>query len=123
MALKFPRINRWTALVCCVLVALVAAVVAFRVWDRGVEDRLGRWAAAEVDRRTGGVYRLTGGDVTFLPFDGTLAFDSAVVVTDTARNRRRAEPLPLLHWGSHGMRLLLRCTFVGGEVGCEGVST
>ena len=93
MALSIPRINRWTALVGCVLLALVLAVVAVRLWDRRVEDRLGRWAAAEVHRRTGGAYRLIVGDVTFLPFDGTLAFDSAVVVTDRDRNRRRAEPL------------------------------
>jgi len=130
VALKLPRINRWTALVGSVVVAVVVAVVGVRVWDRSVEDRLGRWAAAEVDHRTGGVYRLTVGDVTFLPFDGTLAFDSAVVVTDTARNRRRAEPLPLLQWGSHGcrvtgvdgLRLLLRRIFVARELGCDRVS-
>ena len=54
MALKLPRINRWTALVGCVVVAVVVAVVGVRVWDRSVEDRLGRWAAAELDHRTGG---------------------------------------------------------------------
>jgi hypothetical protein len=131
VALKLPRINRRTAVIACVLLALVVAIVAFRVWDRGVEDRVGRWAEAEVDRRTGGVYRLRVSDVTFLPFDGTLAFDSAVVVTDTARNRRRHEPLPLLQWGSHGcrvtgvdaVRLLLRRTFVARELGCDRVST
>lgn len=130
MAVRLPRINRWTALVACVLVAVVIAIVALRVWDRGVEARLGRWAEAEVERRTDGAYRLRVSDVTFLPFDGTVAFDSAVVVTDTVRNRRRAEPLPLLQWGSHGcrvtgvdgLRLLLRRAFVARELGCDRVS-
>jgi hypothetical protein len=72
-----------------VVVACVVAVVGVRVWDRSVEDRLGRWAAAEVDHRTGGVYRLTVGDVTFLPFDGTLAFDSG-----GGGHRHRQEPPP-----------------------------
>jgi hypothetical protein len=131
VALKLPRINRWTAVVGGVVLALVAVVVALRVWDRSVEDRLGRWAAAEVDRRTGGAYRLILGDVTFHPFDGSLAFDSAVVVTDTARNRRRAEPLPLLAWASHGcritgvdaVRLLFSRTLAARELGCDRVST
>lgn len=131
MALKRPRINRWIALIGCVLAGLVLAIVALQVWDRGVEARLGRWAEAEVGRRTGGAYRLTVSHVTFLPFDGSLAFDSAVVLTDTARNRRRAEPLPLLQWGSHGcrvagvdaVRLLLHRTFVARELGCDRVST
>jgi hypothetical protein len=131
VALKLPRINRWTAVIGCVVLVLVVAVVAIGFWDRGVEARLGRWAEAEVNRRTGGVYRLSVSDVTFLPFDGTLAFDSAVVVTDTARNRRRSEPLPLLQWASRGCRvtgvdaarLLLRRTFAARELGCDRVST
>jgi hypothetical protein len=131
VALKRPRINRWTGVVGGVLLTLVVAAVALRVWDRGVEARLGRWAEAEVERRTDGAYRLRVSDVTFRPFDGSLAFDSALVVTDTARNRRRAEPLPLLQWGSHGcrvtgvdaVRLLLRRTFVARELGCDRVST
>ncbi len=130
MAVKPPGINRWTVLG-CVLLALMVAIVGLWVWDRGVEARLGRWAEAEVYRRTGGVYRLSVSNVTFLLFDGTVAFDSAVVVTDSARNRRRPEPLPLLQWGSHGcrvtgvdaVRLLLRRSFVARELGCDRVST
>jgi hypothetical protein len=95
-----------------------------------VEDRLGRWAVAEVERRTGGAYRLAVGDVTFLPFDGSVAFDSAVVRTDSAANRRRAEPLPDLDWrsagcrvtGVDGMRLLLRRTLAARELGCDQVA-
>jgi hypothetical protein len=129
LALKPPRIGWPAAVLGGVVIALVGAYVAIRLWDRSVEDRLGRWAASEVQRRTGGAYRLTVGDVTFLPFDGSLAFDSATVVTDTAVNRRRAEPLPMLDWrsrgcritGVDGLRLLLRRTLAARELGCDRV--
>ena len=78
LALKPPRIGWPAAVLGGVLIALVGAFVAIRLWDRSVEARLGRWAASEVEQRTGGAYRLTVGDVTFLPFDGSLAFVDAV---------------------------------------------
>ena len=129
LALRPPRI-RWPAAVLVgVVLALAGVFVAIKLWDRSVEDRLGRWAASEVARRTGGAYRLTVGDVTFLPFDGSLAFDSATVVTDTAANRRRAELLPTLDWhssgcritGVDGLRLLLRRKLAARELGCDRV--
>ena len=59
VALKRPRINRWTG---------SSAVCCWPWWSRpsspsgsgiaGVEARLGRWAEAEVERRTDGAYRL-----------------------------------------------------------------
>ena len=45
LALKPPRIGRPAALLAFSLVALVVAIVGLRLWDRSVEDRLGRWAA------------------------------------------------------------------------------
>jgi len=129
LALTRPRIGWPAAILGGLALALAAAFVALRLWDRSVEDRLGRWAAAEVERRTAGAYRLTVGDVTFLPFDGSVAFDSAVVVTDTGLNRRRPVPLPTLDWRSHGcritgvdgVRLLLQRTLAARELGCDRV--
>jgi hypothetical protein len=130
LVLKAPRVGRPAAVLAGILVVVLLAFVAFRLWDRSVEDRLGRWAAADVERRTGGAYRLTVGDVTFLPFDGSLSFDSATVLTDTAVNHRRAEPLPTLDWrsrgcritGVDGLRLLLRRTLAARELGCDRVA-
>jgi hypothetical protein len=131
LALKRPRVRVPAVIVTVVVFALVVALIGLRVWDRSVEAGLGRWAAAQLARRTGGAYRLTVGDVTFRPFDGSLAFDSAAVVTDTALNRRRPEPLPTLTWRSHGcriagvdgVRLLLRRTLRARELGCDSVVT
>jgi hypothetical protein len=130
LALTRPRIGWPWAIIAGVLLLLALGYVGLRLWDRSVEDRLGRWAAAEVERRTGGAYRLTVGDVTFLPFDGSLGFDSAVVRTDTALNHRRARPLPDLDWRSHGcritgvdgVRLLLRRTLTARDLGCDRVT-
>jgi hypothetical protein len=105
LALRPPRIGWPAAILAGLVLAVAAAFVALRLWDRSGEDRLGRWAAAEFERGTGGAYRRTVGDVAFRPFDGSVAFDSAVVVTDTAVNRRRAKPLPALDWRSQGCRI------------------
>ncbi|HEX6104191.1 MAG TPA: hypothetical protein VFZ26_01325, partial [Gemmatimonadales bacterium] len=113
-------------LAAAVLLAL-AAVLAFRGWDRWVEDRLARWAAGEVARRSGGVYRLTLGDLGFLPLAGTISCDSASLTTDTVRNRRRARPLPVVAWRGHECRvagldvprLLFLETFAARELGCR----
>jgi hypothetical protein len=112
-------------------VALVVLVIAlvFRGWDRHVEDRLGRWAVGELARRTGGTYRLVLGDLSFLPLAGSISFDSAIVVTDTVRNRRRKAPLPVLQWRALGCgvsgldlpRLVFRRTFVARGLGCDRV--
>lgn len=80
-----------------------------------MEDGLRRWAVDEIARRTGGTYRLTLGDLSFLPLAGSIAFDSATIATDTARNRRRSEPLPVLRGRAHECRVsglaLLRLVF------------
>jgi hypothetical protein len=114
-----------------VALAIAAGAVGFRLWDRMVEDRLARWAVSELSSRTGGAYRLVLGDLSFLPLAGSIAFDSAVVVTDSARNRRRAEPLPGLAGRAHRcrvsgldvVRLVVKKAFVARELGCERVTT
>jgi hypothetical protein len=126
-----PHLRRPLTPLAVVTLALLIAVLAFRWWDRYVEDGLGRWAVGEVARRTGGAYRLVLSDLSFLPLAGSLSFDSAVVTTDSARNRRRKTPLPGLSWRSYGCRvsgldlprLLLRRSFVARELGCRRVVT
>lgn len=123
------RFRRPVALLAAVALAAILVVLAFRVWDRSVEDRLSRWAVAQVAGRTGGAYRLALGDLSFRPLDGSISFDSAVVATDTVRNHRREEPLPELEWRAQGcrvsgldlVRLLFRRTFVARELGCDRV--
>jgi hypothetical protein len=78
------------------VVALLAVALAFRLWDSYVEDGLGRWAVDELARQSDSTYRLSLGDLSLLPLAGSISFDSARVVTDSARNRRRPEPLPAL---------------------------
>ncbi len=112
-----------------VALALVCVAVAFRWWDRSVEDRLERWAVGEITRRTDSTYRLALGDLSFLPLAGSISFDSAVVSTDSVRNRRRRSPLPALEWQARGcrvsglnvVRLVFRRTFVARELGCDRV--
>lgn len=127
---RIRQLGRPAAILAAVFLVIVVAFVAFRGWDRYVEDRLARWAVDEVARRTGGVYRLTLGDLSFLPLAGSISIDSAVVSTDTARNRRRETPLPALDWRAHGcsvagldaVRLLLRKSFVARGLGCDRVA-
>jgi hypothetical protein len=96
------RIPEWrvlrkpASLLAAVVVLLIVVALAFRVWDAWVEDALGRWAVDELAGQSDGTYRLALGDLSFLPLAGSISFDSARVVTDTARNRRRAVPLPVL---------------------------
>ena len=92
------------------LLAIIAGTflllaLAFRGWDAYVEDSLGRWAVDELARQTDSVYRLTLGDLSLLPFDGSISFDSAAVTTDSARNARRPKPLPGLVGGARECRL------------------
>ncbi len=112
-----------------VALALAFAALAFRWWDRSVEDRLGRWAVGEITRRTDSTYHLALGDLSFLPLAGSISFDSAVVSTDSVRNRRRRSPLPALEWRARGcrvsgldvVRLVFRRSFVARELGCDRV--
>jgi hypothetical protein len=85
--------------------AIVVVALAFRGWDSYVEDGLGRWAVDELARQTDGTYRLELGDLSLLPLAGSISFDSAAVVTDSARNSRRTEPLPEFTAAAHGCRL------------------
>ena len=123
------RPARPIVLLAAVALALVVAALAFRWWDRSVEDRLSRWAVGEITQRTDSTYHLALGDLSFLPLAGSISFDSAVVSTDSVRNRRRRSPLPALAWRARGcrvsglnvMRLVFRRTFVAGELGCDRV--
>jgi hypothetical protein len=83
-----------------------------------------------VARRSGGIYRLALGDLSLRVFSGTLAFDSAAIVTDTARNRGSAKPWPALGVRAKGCRLagvnVLRLAFRGSldasQLSCERVA-
>jgi hypothetical protein len=127
--LRVPR--KSAAIFAAAVLTLVLVVLGFRWWDRYVEDQLARWAAGEVARRTGGAYRLTVGDLSFLPLAGSISLDSVIVVTDTALNRRRPAPLPRLEWRAHGCsvvgldlpRLVFPRALVARGVGCDRVVT
>ena len=85
--------------------ALLGVALAFRGWDAYVEDCLGRWAVDKLARQSDSTYRLALGDLSLLPLAGSISFDSAGVVTDSARNARRPEPLPGLTAGVRDCRL------------------
>jgi hypothetical protein len=98
-------LRRPAPLLAIVAGTLLLLVLAFRGWDSYVEDGLGRWAVDEIARQTDSTYRLALGDVTLLPLDGSISFDSATVITDTARNARRPRPLPGLTVGGSECRV------------------
>ena len=106
---------------------LIGIALYFRWWDRYVEVGLGKWAASELARRTDSTYHLVLGDLTFRPLSGLLLFDSATVVTDSARNLSRRTPLPDLHArafqcevsGVDVPRLLFRKSFDARLLGCH----
>jgi hypothetical protein len=124
---KYP--TRPIVVLAAVALALLTVVLAFRGWDRSVEDRLGRWAVEEIARRTNGTYHLALSDLSFLPLAGSISFDSALISTDSVRNRRRKSPLPGLEGRARGcrvsgldvVRLVLRQSFVARELGCDRV--
>jgi hypothetical protein len=92
-------------LLAILLVLLGVVAVAIRWWDSYVEDGLERWAVEEVTRRTDGTYRLALDQLSFRPLAGAISFDSAAVVTDSTRNRRRPVPLPVLRGLAHECRV------------------
>ncbi len=122
-----PNFRRPAPLLAALALAILLLAVAFRWWDRYVEDRLGSWAVAEITRRTDSTYHLVLGDLSFLPLAGSLSFDSAAIVTDSVRNRRRPSPLPVLRARGSGCRvagldvprLLFRRSFDAGALGCR----
>ena len=131
MAVSLPPPLRKPAIfLVAVALALLLVAMAFHWWDRYVEHGLARWAADETARRTGGAYRLVLSDPSFLPLAGSISFDSMVVTTDSAVNRRRAAPLPVLKWRAHECRVagldvlqvLLRRSFIARELGCRRVA-
>jgi len=122
-------IRRPAALLAAVALAVVVVALAVRWWDRYVEVQLDRWAIGELASRTDGAYRLVLGDLSFRPLAGSIWFDSAIVATDIARNRRRETPLPTLEWRAHGchafgldlLRLVFRRSFVARGLECDRV--
>ncbi len=122
-----PHLPRRAPLLAAVALSILVAALALYSWDRQVEDRLGRWAVAELARRTDGSYHLVLGDLSFLPLAGSLSFDSATIVTDTVRNLRRKTPLPALRAHGHECRvsgvdvprLLFRGSFEADALGCR----
>lgn len=121
---------RWSLIVLCALL-IGGATVYFTTWDRYIETGLGRWAVAEIAERTGGVYRLQLGDLDFRPWAGSMSFDSAIVVTDTALDRARGAPLPVLNVRAVGCRisrvsvlgLMVGKRFTARTMGCKSVLT
>lgn len=126
---KSKRPPRPVMVLAAVALAALFVALAFRWWDRSVEDRLGRWAIGEIARRTDSTYQLVLGDLSFLPLAGSISFDSATVSTDSVRNRRRKSPLPALEWrarecrvsGLDVMRLVFKRSFVARNLGCNRV--
>jgi hypothetical protein len=102
---EWRDLRRPAPLLAILLAALLVIALAFRGWDSYVEDGLGRWAVDELARQTDSTYRLALGDLSLLPLAGSISFDSAAVVTDSARNVRRPEPLPGLAAGARDCRL------------------
>lgn len=96
MRIEWSDLRKPAPLLVLLALFLLVAALAFRWWDSYVEDGLGRWAVDELARQTDGAYHLALGDLSFLPLTGSLAFDSAAVATDSARNARRPVPLPVL---------------------------
>jgi hypothetical protein len=128
MPFRFKPGKSALALLVALLILLVAAVY-LRWWDRYIEKGLGEWAVEEVARRTDGAYRLTLGDLSFRPLSGSLSFDSATVVTDSARNLDRTSPLASLRAVAHRCvllgvnvpRLFLQKSFDARTLGCDRV--
>jgi hypothetical protein len=126
---KPKRPPRPVVVLAAVALAVLLVALAFRWWDRSVEDRLGRWAVGEIARRTDSTYHLTLGDLSFLPLAGSISFDSAIVSTDSVSNRRRKLPLPALEWrarecrvsGLNVVRLVFKRSFVARKLGCNRV--
>jgi hypothetical protein len=127
------RISQWrdlrqpVPLLAIASVLLLVVVLAVRWWDAYVEDGLGRWAADELARQTDGAYQLALGDLSFSPLAGAITVDSAAITTDSARNRRRAVPLPGLRArmqechvsGLDLVRLVVARSFRARELACR----
>ncbi len=123
------RLGKPAVIVLIALVVLIGIAVYFRWWDRYIEKGLAEWAVSELDRRTDGAYKLVLGDLSFRPLSGSLSFDSATVVTDSAKNLRRTDPLPVLTasarqcelLGVDVRRLYFKKSFDARSLGCEKV--
>jgi hypothetical protein len=126
-----PRhaIRKQALLLAAAGILLVALGLYFRWWDRYVEEGLARWAVGEIARRTDDAYHLVLGDLSFRPLSGSLSFDSATVVTDSAKNLSRLTPLPTLNGraqqcrlsGVNVARLFFRESFDARLLGCDRV--
>ena len=116
----------WFGLAALVLAGLGLFLL---LWDRYVEKGLAQWAVDEVDQHSQGVYHLVVGDVSFRPYAATLSFDSAVIITDPARNRRQHSVAPVLNARAYhclvaGLdlsKIFFRKELVARTLGCERV--
>ena len=127
------RIPQWrhlrkpAPLLAVLVIAVLGVALALRWWDSYIEEGLGRWAVDELARQTDSTYRLTLGELSFQPLAASIAFDSAVVATDSSRNRRRPAPLPTLQARAYQchvagldlVRLLLSRSFEARLLGCR----
>ena len=123
------KVGKPVLVVLVALAVLIGIAIYFRWWDRYIEKGLAEWAVSELDRRTDGAYKLVLGDLTFRPLSGSLSFDSARVVTDSAKNLSRTDPLPVLDasarqcelLGVNVRRLYFKKSFDARSLGCEKV--
>jgi hypothetical protein len=124
-----PDLHRPVLLLGLGALVLIGLGLSFRWWDHYVEDGLSKWAVDELDRRSHGIYHLAVGDVTFLPLSNRLSFDSATVVTDSARKLSQSSRLPVLQArayrcvvsGLNLPKLLFRKRFDARLLGCQRV--
>jgi hypothetical protein len=117
-----PRLGGWVFRLTIVLALLALAVVAAGSWwirHRGparVDAAVRGWMAARVLALSDSIYHLDIGRITYDPAAASVSLDSFRLLTDSARNASRANPLPgvtLVVRGGHVDGVRLR-NFLGG---------
>lgn len=92
---EFRRYFLWIVLALIPAVGLVYFVIDRR--SRVIETVLRDWASRQVAAATDSSYQLSVSGVDLSILSGRIIIDSLRLVTDTARNDFRAEPLPVLN--------------------------
>lgn len=124
--------SRRTIVIGVAVLAIGLTAYAFRwvIGGRAIEivDPIVRaWASEEVDRLSGGVYRLTATPIRVTVADQRVAIDSITIATDSAKNAARTAPLPTItaHYYSCAVegidleRLARRRGFSAERAGCD----